>query len=82
MASNHAERLARRTASMANTAPAGNPRGHPRAGGAPGRRVDPEPRVEHAEDDNDHRPEDDLGEEEASSLPTRRRSTYRQSSSI
>ena len=54
--------------------PAGNPRGRPRASGAPGRRVDPEPRVEHAGDNNDHRTEDDLGEEEASSLhPSRDR---------
>ena len=59
---------------MANTAPAGNPRGHPRAGGAPGRHVDPEPHVDHAEDNNDHHAEDDLGEEEASSLhPSRDR---------
>ena len=74
MANTRVERLARRTASMANTAPAGNPRDRPRAGGAPGRRVDPEPCVEHAGDNNDHRTEDDLGEEEASSLhPSRGR---------
>ena len=41
---------------------------------APGRRVDPEPRVEHPEDDHDGHAEDDLDEEEASSLhPSRDR---------
>ena len=74
MASTRAERVARRTASMANTAPASNQRGRSRAGGAPERHADPEPHVEHAEDNNDHRAEDDLGEEEASSLhPSRDR---------
>ena len=68
-----AERLARRTASAA-TAPAGNPRGRPRGSAAPERHVDPEPRVEHPADDDDDHAEDDLGEEEASSLhPSRDR---------
>ena len=59
MAASRAERLARRTASAAT---------------APERHVDPEPHVEHAEDNNDHRPEYDLGEEEASSVhPSRER---------
>ena len=73
MASSRTERLAHRTASAA-TAPDGNPRGRPRRSAAPERHVDPEPHVEHAEDNNDHRAEDDLGEEEASSLhPSRDR---------
>ena len=76
MAGSRAERLARRTASAA-TAPAGNPRGRPSIRAVPERRVDPEPRVEHPEDDNDDHAEDDLGgEEEASSLhPSRDRAT-------
>ena len=53
---------------MATAAPAGNPRG------APGRHVDPEPRVVHAGDNDHNRTEDDLGEEEVSSLhPSRGR---------
>ena len=50
MASTRAERVARRTASMANTAPASNQRGRSRAGGAPERHADPEPHVEHVHD--------------------------------
>ena len=74
MAGSRAERLARRTASAA-TAPGSNPRGRPRGSAAPERHVDPEPRVEHPEDNNDDHAEDDLGgEEEASSLhPSRDR---------
>ena len=73
MAGSRAERLARRTASAA-TAPPGNPRGRPRGSAAPERRVDPEPYVEHPEDNNDGHAEDDIGEEEASSLhPSRDR---------
>ena len=60
MAGSRAERLVRRTASAA-TAPTGNPRGR----AAPEHHIDPEPRVEHPEDNNDDRTEDDLGEEEA-----------------
>ena len=60
MAGSHAERLARRTASAATAAPE--------------RHVDPEPYVEHPEDNDDCHAEDDLGEEEASSLdPSRDR---------
>ena len=61
MAASRAERLARRTASAA-TVPGGNPRGRPRGSAAPERHVDPEPHVEHPEDDyrdHDHA-EDDL----------------------
>ena len=73
MAGSRAERLARRTASAATAPPAGRPHGRPRGGAAPEHRVDPEPRVEHPEDDDGHT-EDDLGEEEASSLhPSRDR---------
>ena len=67
MAGSRAERLARRTASTA-TAPPGRPRGRPRGSAAPERHVDPEPYVEHPEDNDDGHAEDDLGEEEASSL--------------
>ena len=74
MSGSRAERLARRTASAATAPPAGNPRGRPRGNTAPARRVDPEPRVEHPEDDDIDHTEDDLGEEEASSLhPSRDR---------
>ena len=74
MAGSRAERLARRVASTAATAPAGNPRGRPRGNSAPERHVDPEPRVEHPEDNHDDHTEDDLDEEEASSLhPSRDR---------
>ena len=74
MAGSRAERLARRTASAAIDPPAGRPRGHPRGGVSPERRVDPEPYVEHPEDNDDGHAEDDLGEEEASSLhPSRDR---------
>ena len=68
MANTRAERHARRAASMAITAPAGNPRGRPRRRAVLERRVNPEPRVEHPEDDYDDHAEDDLGEEESSSL--------------
>ena len=63
-----AERLARRMASAATAPPAGNPRGRPRGRAAPERRVDPKPRVEHPEDNNDDHAEDDLSEQKASSL--------------
>ena len=73
MAGSRAERLARRTANAATAPPATRPRGRPRGDAAPERRVDPEPRVEHPADDDDYA-EDDLGEEEASSLhPSRDR---------
>ena len=62
MAGSRAERLARRTASAATAPPPGHTRGRPRGGAAPERRV------EHLEDDDDGHAEDDLGEEEASSL--------------
>ena len=62
MAGSRAEHLARRTASAATGPPAGRPRG----GATLERRVDPEPRVEHPEDDDDGHAEDDLSEEEAS----------------
>ena len=68
MAGSRAERLARRTASAATAPPATRQRGRPRGDAAPERRVDPEPRVEHPADDDDVHAEDDLGEEEASSL--------------
>ena len=74
MAGTRAERLARRTASAATASLAGNPRGRPHGNAAPERHVDPEPRVEHPEDDDLDHAEDDLGEEEASSLhPSRDR---------
>ena len=79
MAGSRAERLARRVASVATAPPTSRPRGRPHGGAAPGGaapnpHVDPEPRVEHPEDNDDHRTEDDLGEEEASSLhPSRDR---------
>ena len=74
MAGSRAERLARRVASVATAPPAGCPRGRPRGGAAPERRVDPEPYVEHPEDDNDNHAEGDFGDEEASSLhPSRDR---------
>ena len=66
MAGSRAERLARRTASAATAPPPGRPRGRPCGGAAPERRVDPEPYVEHPEDNDDGHAEDDLGEEEAS----------------
>ena len=73
MAGSRAERLARRTASTA-TAPPGNLRGRPHGSATPARHVDPKPHVEHPEDNNDGHAEDDLGEEEASSLhPSRDR---------
>ena len=74
MAGSRAERLARRKASAA-TAPAGRPRDRPRGNSAPERHVDPEPHVEHPEDDDHDHAEGDLdGEEEASSLhPSRDR---------
>ena len=60
--------------SVAIAPPAGRPCGHPHGGAAPERRVDPEPYIEHPEDNNDGHAEDDLGEEEASSLhPSRDR---------
>ena len=74
MAGSRAERLARRMASAATAPPPGRPRGRPRGGVAPERRVDPEPYVEHLEDNNNGHAEDDLGDEEASSLhPSRDR---------
>ena len=75
MAGSRAERLARRTASAATTPP-GNPHGRPRGSATPERHVDLEPHVEHPEDNNDDHAEDDLGEEEASSLyPSRDHAT-------
>ena len=67
MAGSHAERLARWTASTATA-----PRGRPRGSAAPERHVDPETYVEHPEDNDDGHAEDDLGEEEASSLHSSR----------
>ena len=73
MASSRTECLARRAASAAS-APPGNPRGRPRGRAAPECHVDPEPYVEHPEDNDDGHAEDDLGEEDASSLhPSRDR---------
>ena len=70
MAGSRAERLARRTASATTAPPAGRPRG----GAAPERRVDPEPYVEHPEDDHDNHAGGGSDDEEASSLhPSRDR---------
>ena len=57
MAGSRAERLTRRVASVATAPPAGRPRG----GAAPERRVDPEPYIEHPEENDDGYAEDDLG---------------------
>ena len=76
MAGSRAKRLARRTAS-AVTAPPGNPRGRPRGNATPECHVDPEPYVEHPEDNDDGHAEDYLDEEEASSLhPSRDRAAF------
>ena len=74
MGGSRAERLARRTASAVTAPPASRPRGRPRGSAAPERHVDPKPYVEHPEENDDGHAEDDLGEEEASSLhPSRDR---------
>ena len=74
MAGSRAERLARRTASAATAPPAGRPRGRPRGGAAPERQADPEPRVEHPEDDHDNHTGGGPDDQEASSLhPSRDR---------
>ena len=74
MAGSRAERLARRVASVATAPPTGRPRGRPRRGAAPERRVDPEPYVEHPEDDHDNHAGGGSDDEEASSLhPSRDR---------
>ena len=73
MAGSRAERLARRVASVATAPPTGRPRSRPRGGSAlgaaaPEPNVDPEPYVEHPEDNDDGHAEGNHGEEEASSL--------------
>ena len=73
MAGSRADRLARRTACTA-TGPSGRPCGRPRGSAAPERHADPEPHVEHPEDNHADHAGDDRGEEEASSLhPSRDR---------
>ena len=76
MADTRAERLARRTSGRATTEPAANnnPRGRPRTNRASER--DPEPRVEHPEDDGSN---DDDGEGASSLHPSRSESASTQS---